>query len=300
MTINISRQAKGTSIGGQFRATTHHEAGITLGAPVVSTSFVEDRLRILGRFDYLKGSQADEITEQLNASLDFSDRNILAVTDDIHLRDHGHTATDARNFGEALTFLRANGHEEHAESLLRMMEPKTTRAAAIGTPSAPAPDGVTSPVPDYDARVQAGEVFDQVRVLGHRPFHRRREGVFPGEPYAMRFQANRKLSDDEKVRFADLVGYAYKSKVRGERVGIPESDSPFSLVISAKTTKSRRDDLGQALEEFEDILPEIINEGSPVRKTNNAGPDTEGTRLVEGFNEPDLKFEIYYDSVIKV
>lgn len=298
MTINIARHSRGTSIGGQFKATAHQEAPVTLGVPAVQQSFVEDRLRQLQRFDYLNGDQSAEITRELNASLDFSDRNILSLADDIHLRDHGHTATDARNFGEALTFLREAGHDDHAESLLRMMEPKTTRAAAIGTPPASGPDGFTSPIPDYDPRVQAGEVFDQVRVLGNRPFHRRRDGVFPNEPYAMRFQANRKLSDDEKIRFAGMVGYAYSAKVRGEGVGIPESDSPFSFVVRADTTKTRRDDLGQALGEFEDLLPEIVNEGSPIRKTNQAGAGTAGTRLVEGFNDPDLKFEVYYDSVV--
>jgi hypothetical protein len=299
MTTSIARHDRGTSIGGQFRATAHREAGITLGAPAVGTQFVEDRLRSLDRFDYFSGDQTEEITWELNVSLDFSDRNILALADSIHLRDHGHTATDARNFGEAMTFLREAGRDDHAESLLRMMEPKTTRAAAIGTPLAPGPDGFTSPIPDYDPRVQAGEVFDQVRVLGNRPFHRRRDGVFPNEPYAMRFQANRELSDDEKIRFAGMVGYAYSAKVRGEGVGIPEIDSPFSFVVRADTTKSRRSDLGQALEEFEELLPTIVNEGSRIRTTNQEGPGTEGTRLVEGFNEPDLKFEIYYDSVVR-
>jgi len=52
-----------------------------------------------------------------------------------------------------------------------------------------------------------------------------------------------------------------------------------------------------ALEEFEDTLPTMINEGSPVRKTDRAGAGTKGTRLVEGMHEPGLTFEVYYDSV---
>lgn len=297
MTTQIARHVRGTSAGGQFKATTHQEAPLTLGAPAVEQSFVEGRLRRLNRFDYLTGDQSAEITTKLNASLDFSDRNILALADEVHLRDHGHTASDARNFGEALTLLRESGHDEHAESLLRMMEPKTTRAAAIGTPPAPLPDGVTAPVPSDDPRVQAGEVFDQVTVEGRGTFHRRRPHVHAGTPYAMRFQANRPLTEAEKSQFASLVGYAYRGTIVGESIGKPQSDSPYSFVVSSDMTKSRRDDLGVALEQFEAQLPIMVNEGSPKRKTNQAGPDTEGTRLVEGFNDPNLTFEVYYDDI---
>jgi hypothetical protein len=50
-----------------------------------------------------------------------------------------------------------------------------------------------------------------------------------------------------------------------------------------------------AFERFHNQLPELLLEGSPIRKTDRAG--ARGTRLVEGFNEADLKIELYYDSV---
>jgi hypothetical protein len=59
-------------------------------------------------------------------------------------------------------------------------------------------------------------------------------------------------------------------------------------------TKSSRDDLGMGLEDFEEALPQILSEGSPIRKTDRSGPGTKGTRLVEGFGA-DLAAEIYYD-----
>jgi len=68
--------------------------------------------------------------------------------------------------------------------------------------------------------------------------------------------------------------------------------------VSADTTKSARDDLGVALQAFEDMLPTMIDEGSSVRKTDRAGAGTKGTRLVEGMREPDLEFEVYYDDVL--
>lgn len=297
MTISHARQVRGTSIGGQFRATLHSEAPVVLGAPSVNKTFVEDRARELNRFDYLNSSQCDEITARLNDSRDFSDRNILALADEIHLRDHGHTASDARNAGEALSFLRDAGQHEHADSVARIMGPKTALAPAAVAEAGPAPDGVTAPVPSSDPRVQAGQVFDQIEVEGWGTFHRRRAGVGADTPYAMRFQANRKLSDDENRRFAGLVGYAYSATVAGESLSDPYPDSHYSFVVSADMTKSRRDDLGIALEEFEEQLPIMLQEGSPVRKTDRKGPGTAGTRLVDGFNDPDLKFEVYYDEV---
>jgi len=156
------------------------------------------------------------------------------------------------------------------------------------------PDG--APVPVEHPSVQDGAVFDSVSV-DDQVFHRRRDKVFPGEPYAIRLQANRPLTDDEARHVAGAMGYAYRSTVAGEPLGMPQRDTPYSFVVSADTTKSARDDLGMALEAFEDMLPTMIDEGSSVRKTDRAGAGTKGTRLVEGMHEPDLAFEVYYDSV---
>lgn len=148
------------------------------------------------------------------------------------------------------------------------------------------------------AAVQGGEIVDSVRTTEGTVYRRRRDGVYPDWPYAMRFQANRPLSDDEVQHFAGLVGYTYRSTVAGEPLDTPERDSPYSFTVYADTTKTRRDDVGMALEEFEQQLPDLIQNGSPVRKTDRSGEGTKGTRLVDGFNDPDLKFETYYDSVL--
>lgn len=144
--------------------------------------------------------------------------------------------------------------------------------------------------------IQAGAVRNKVlSVDGSTTFTRRRDGVFPSEPYQMRFQTSRPISDGEMHQMAGAIGYAYASKVRGESLGEPVRDSPYSFVVDADTTKSRRDDLGQALEEFEAQLPGMIHDGSPVRTTDRNGPA--GTRLVMGLGDPDLMFETYYDHV---
>lgn len=138
---------------------------------------------------------------------------------------------------------------------------------------------------------------DEVDVPGYGTFHRRRDGVYPDFPGAMRFEANRDLTDEEARRVAQLVGYRYAATVAGEPLGWPDRDSPRSICVSADSTKTRRDDVNQAFEEFEDDLDAFLVEGSPVRTTNRAGAGTKGTRLVEGLGDPDLKIQVYYDTV---
>lgn len=146
--------------------------------------------------------------------------------------------------------------------------------------------------------IQAGAARDKVLSIdGSTTFHRSRDGVYPSEPYKMRFQTSRPIDDGEMHQMAGLIGYAYASKVRGESLGEPVRDSPYSFVVYADTTKSRCDDLGEALQEFEEQLPAMIHDGSPVRTTDRNGPA--GTRLVLGLNDPDLTFETYYDSVVR-
>lgn len=151
-----------------------------------------------------------------------------------------------------------------------------------------------------DIRVQAGEVFDRVVHPDYGTFHRRRDGVKPAEPQAMRFQADRPLTDDEVQQAAQIIGYAYKADVAGEPIGDPERDSPYSFVVTADSTKSRRSDPAQALLDFEEDTEEMLYEGTPVRQTTREGWWTQGTRLVEGFRYNPPNFEVYYDSVTEV
>jgi hypothetical protein len=153
-----------------------------------------------------------------------------------------------------------------------------------------------TPAKFTDRAVQTGHVFDTVDV-GETTFHRRCDGVYPQWPGAMRFQANRPLTDDDMTRMAQIVGYNYAATVAGESLDLPERDSPYSFILGADMTKSRRDDLGIALEQFEENLPGMLCDGSPIRKTNRAGAGTKGTRLVDGFAEPDLVVHLYYDDV---
>lgn len=136
-----------------------------------------------------------------------------------------------------------------------------------------------------------------VMVDGQR-FYRRRAGVTPGEPYAVRIEADRELSNEEVRRLAGLVGYAGRAQLRmAEPVGEPHRDGPNSFVVSMDTTKSYSDDIGIAMEEFERTLPAYFEEGSPVRKTDRSGPGTKGTRAVEGV--PGVQATVWWDDVHK-
>lgn len=196
-----------------------------------------------------------------------------------------------REQADAIEHVVAPGGQSHTRTQGTRVPP-----SCQGAGGSRLPDGVTAPVPADDSRAQAGQVFEQIQVDGVT-FHRRREGVFPSWPDSMRLRANRPLTDAEKRRFAGPVGYAYRATVAGEPLGEPASDTPYSFVVSADITKSSRDDEGMALEAFEEVLTGYIQKGSPVRKTDRSGTSTKGTRLVEGFNDPDLKFELYYDDV---
>lgn len=151
-----------------------------------------------------------------------------------------------------------------------------------------------------DPRVQAGEVFDRVTHPDYGTLHRRRDGVVPAEPRLMRFQSDRPLSDEEVQQAAQIIGYAWRAKVAGDPVGDPGRDSPYSFLISADSTRSRRTDRAQALLDFEQDTTTMLSEGTPVRQTTRKGYWTQGTRLVEGFGDNPPNFEIYYDSVESV
>lgn len=110
--------------------------------------------------------------------------------------------------------------------------------------------------------------------------------------YHLRVEANRDLDEDELLTFAGLAGYSWASTVRGERLGDSEADSDCSVIFFADSTKSASDDIGVAFKSFYETLSRLVSEGSPMRKTNKAGPNTKGTRLIQGIDE-DLKVTLW-------
>jgi len=80
----------------------------------------------------------------------------------------------------------------------------------------------------------------------------------------------------------ELTRYFFEGEFAGEHMGTHALDGYEARLFSLGTdfTKSRRDDWGFSLPN----LWTILREGTPVRKTNKAGPGTKGTRKVEGIS----------------
>jgi len=278
-----NRVSSGVPTGGQFATTQHTEPDMDLPAPAESFDERIQRERIDAPWGW------DTFAATIG---EYEARELY----DTHHGSLG--AAMADRLSTPMLPARSEDPWEGTSARDRIRAGMNTAAAQHGlVQAAPVPDvPVGGPMPVEHPAVQGGAVFDSVSV-DDQVFYRRQDKVYPGEPYAIRLQANRPLTDDEARHVAGAMGYAYRATVAGEPLGMPERDTPYSFVVSADTTKSARDDLGVALEAFEDMLPTMIDEGSSVRKTDRAGAGTKGTRLVEGMHEPDLAFEVYYDDV---
>ncbi|GAA4034610.1 hypothetical protein GCM10023063_18440 [Arthrobacter methylotrophus] len=286
-----ARQPKGVPVGGQFAATAHAEPSVALRAPAVQSEFVTDRLHNLGLLDQLTDDQIHGVTTKLNDSLDFTDRNIEETAELVHFLDHGYSIQTAREAQAGVSKLRELGLTDEADSLELIRTAQV--AKALHAPrhalaqAEPVPDGKTEPVPLGDPRLQSGEVFDRVKVHDIVFNHASISG-YPQDTQAIRFQANRPLTDAEAYTLSGVVGYANSSAIGGEplddpSVG-PQRDTPYSFIASIDTNKGRQGNF----EKFETMLPELIANGSAPRSTKG------GTRAIEPFGDPDLKLEVYY------
>lgn len=292
MSTSTTRQPKGIPVGGQFSATTHTEPTLSLGAPTVAPEYVGTRLKELDLSAHLNLDQLDEIASRLNDSKDFTDRNIQTIADDLHLRAHGYSASQARDAEEGLRMLRAAGLNDRADALEAVTDARLANARGAAKEygahrAEPLPDGKTVPVPHDDPRLQAGEVFD--RVLAEDQVFTHSSAIdYPQDTQSIRFQANRPLTDEEAYALSGVVGYANRSAIGGEpldnpAVG-PSRDTPYSFIAHIDTNKGRQGDF----QKFEAMIPDIIANGSQVRPTKG------DTRAIEAFGDPDLKLEVYY------
>lgn len=291
MNTPTARQPRGIPVGGQFAHAAHAESAVSLQAPTVGPDFVAGRLEEFGLPTDITGQHLDQVVDRLNYSRDFSDVNIVAVANELHARDHGFTLHDVVRAQEGIDVLRSTGHNVHAGALQRILQSKLDGGAGGAVDSSgsagPIPDGKTVPVPANDPRVQAGQVFERVAAENSVFVHSSVSG-YPQDTQAIRFQANRPLTDSEAYALSGIVGYANRAAVGGEPLDDPQHgpsrDSPYSFIAHIDTNKGRQGDF----EKFEAMIPGIIEEGTAPRASRG------GTRAIEPFGDPDLKLEIYY------
>lgn len=107
-------------------------------------------------------------------------------------------------------------------------------------------------------------------------------------------RVGRALSDAEVAQVGGCLGYALRVHVAGEDLGEPESvvRSCGQTVIHYwyDSTKAQRSD-PDPQHAFQ-VAAGFIVEGTPVRRSNRAGPGTAGTRLIEGIGAVALAFQV--------
>lgn len=106
----------------------------------------------------------------------------------------------------------------------------------------------------------------------------------------MHIITDRELSDHEILQASGCLGYALRECLRGDQLSDPEVvqkfDSPVHSELVIKydydTDSSQRSDPKAHYLEAFNLAKKYIFEGTPVRKTDQQGYGTRGTRLVDG------------------
>ncbi len=115
--------------------------------------------------------------------------------------------------------------------------------------------------------------------------------------HTLAVKVSKRLTKPEGDRLAQIVGYAWRAFMRAESLGAYYQHGHDKIVFwQADTTKTVRDDVTEGWRDFLATLPRMVREGTPIRKTDRAGANTKGTRLVEGLG-PDVTVTVYADQV---
>lgn len=104
---------------------------------------------------------------------------------------------------------------------------------------------------------------------------------------SMLFEADRDLTGQEVYHLSSLIGFLWKTTVKGERLTDIIKVNSRSFVIKAALADSRSGNPYGRFDEFSEQLNDFIAEGSPVR--------TIGTQLVKGIE--DVTLSIWLDNV---
>ena len=129
------------------------------------------------------------------------------------------------------------------------------------------------------------------------------EALSPEHPFtAVRVLCDQRLDASQIERLAGCLGYAFQAVLAGPELPTPcvariqstaETDirAAFTLVefaYEARLSGRTAPDYAEAFAKAR----EYIRGGTPVRTTNKAGSQTQGTRLVEGLGAVNLSFYV--------
>lgn len=105
---------------------------------------------------------------------------------------------------------------------------------------------------------------------------------------------NRKLTTEEINRVAGCIGYGLTPHLHGsvlsepQRVTLTPGSTTITFECDISTCVRSNPDTQAAL--FD--MARYVQEGTPLRKTDQQGPGTRGTRLVEGIGDTHLSFSL--------
>lgn len=143
------------------------------------------------------------------------------------------------------------------------------------------------------AEVQNGEFFDEVIYTDEDGtqvrMYNAEIGPVPDYPDYIRVQFDGSMSEQDVARVAGVIGYAHKMKLSTQRDGSLEDaneDTPNSIVVPIYAGSFNRTVYKEDIQEFHEHVKHMIIQGSPLRRDN--------TRLVQGIDNKDAKFVIYY------
>ncbi|WP_034419464.1 hypothetical protein, partial [Deinococcus frigens] len=107
-------------------------------------------------------------------------------------------------------------------------------------------------------------------------------------------RVGRILTETEVAQVGGCLGYALRVYVAGEDLGEPEGvayrDGQTVIRYWYDSTKAQRSD-PDPQHAFQ-VAATFIFEGTPVRRSNKAGPLTAGTRLIDGIGPVALAFSV--------
>ncbi|KQO98847.1 hypothetical protein [Leifsonia sp. Leaf264] len=267
----------------------------------VSAADVSDWLARNGKT--LGLTATEEFADRLNQAHADNDLVRADLYRELFEEEHGYSDEDATRVSALINELAASGRVDVAVSLekvlgLHVAAPVTPVAVPTPARAAQTTPTTTYSFPNAAEAARLGSFHDTVITDDGTVFRRSGAGAQPTyDTSQIRIQTTRPLDDDEMRRFAKALGYAHAATVRGEALGDPTRETPSSFIFWFDSTKAHTSDVVSALGKSEDDLPDILENGSPVRMTDRAGTGTAGTRLVPPFGS-DIEFEIYYDAAV--